>query len=86
MSAACFTRTAAPASSFVAGYGVAVGVFLAPKFHFFFLGALYSSLTHLLVVLDLGFREMTVFPEDDVEAEAEYAKCDQGQCSDEDLH
>ena len=68
------TRTATCASSFVAGYRVAVLVFLAPKFYFFLLGTFDASLAHLLVVLDLCFRELTVFPEDDVEAKSEYAE------------
>ena len=67
------TRTATCASSFVAGYRVAVLVFLAPKFYFFFFSALDASFAHLLVVLNLGFRKLSVLPEDYVEAQAEYA-------------
>ena len=67
------TRTATCASSFVAGYRVAVLVFLAPKFYFFFFSALDASFAHLLVVLNLRFGELSVFPEDYVEAQAEYA-------------
>ena len=73
-SSAITTRTATCASSFIAGYRVAVLVLLAPKFHFFFLGALDAPLAHLLVVLDLCFRELAVLPEDDVEAKSEYAE------------
>ena len=61
-------------SAFIAGYRVTVLVFLAPKFHFFFLGALDAPLAHLLVVLDLRLRELAVLPEDDVEAKSEYAQ------------
>ena len=71
---ASFTRSTSSTSSFIAGYRVTVLVFLAPKFHFFFLGALDSSLAHLLVVLNLCFRELSVLPEDDVEAKSEYAE------------
>ena len=67
-SAADITRTAAPASSFVAGHGIAVLVFLAPEFHFLFLGALDAALAHLDIVLYLRFRKFSVLPEDDVEA------------------
>ena len=66
--------TAARASSFIACDRVAVLVLLAPKLYLFLLGALYTPLTHFLVVLDLRFRKLTVFPEDDVEAQSEYAK------------
>ena len=69
-----FPRSTTSASAFVAGDRVAVLVLLAPKFHFFFLGALDAPLAHLLVVLDLCFRELAVLPEDDVEAKAEYAE------------
>ena len=65
------------ASSFVAGYGVAVLVLFTPNPYFLFLGTLDASLSHLLVVLDLGFRELTVLPENDVEAKAEDAKSDE---------
>ena len=58
---------------------VAVLVLLAPKFYLFFLGALDASLAHLHVVLDLCFRELSVLPEDDVEAKAEYAEPDKYQ-------
>ena len=69
-----FARSTISTSAFIAGYRVAVLVLLAPKFHFFFLGALDASLAHLLVVLDLCFRELSVLPEDDVEAKSEYAE------------
>ena len=69
-----FARPTASTSAFIAGYRVAVLVLFAPKFHFFFLGALDASLAHLLVVLDLCLRELAVLPEDDVEAKSEYAQ------------
>ena len=68
-----FSRSTTSTPAFVAGDRVAVLVLLAPKFHFFFLGALDASLAHLLVVLDLSLRELAVLSEDDVEAESEYA-------------
>ena len=71
---AVLTSAATSAPSFVAGDRVAVLVLLAPKFYLFFLGALDAPLAHLLVVLDLCFRELSVLPEDDVEAKAEYAE------------
>ena len=73
-SVAVSTRTARPASAFVAGDRISVLVLLAPKSYLFFLGALDASLAHLLVVLDLCFRELAVLPEDDVEAKSEYAE------------
>ena len=69
-----FARPATSASAFIAGNRIAVLVLLAPKSYLFFLRALDASLAHLLVVLDLCFRELTVFPEDDVEAKSEYAE------------
>ena len=69
-----FSRSTTSTPAFVAGDRVAVLVLLAPKFHFFFLCALDASLAHLLVVLDLCFRELSVLPEDDVEAKSEYAE------------
>ena len=83
---ACLARSAASASSVVAGYGIAVLVFLAPKFYFFFLRAFDTSLAHLLVVLYLRLRELSVLPEDDVEAESEHAKRYQYQCCYEYFH
>ena len=74
MSVADFTRTATSTSAFVTGDGVAVLVFLAPKFYFFFFCALDASFAHLLVVLNLRFGELSVFPEDYVETQTEYAK------------
>ena len=71
---ASFTRSTSSTPSFIAGYRVAALILLAPKFHFFFLGALDAPLAHLLVVLDLCFRELAVLPEDDVEAKSEYAE------------
>ena len=66
-------RATASTAAFVAGDRVAVLVFLAPKFYFFFFSALDASFAHLLVVLNLGFRKLSVLPEDYVEAQAEYA-------------
>ena len=80
---ASLAGTATSASSVIAGHGVAVLVFLAPKFYFFLLGTLDASLAHLLVVLDLCLRKLSVLPEDDVEAKTEdaksyeYYRCDQ---------
>ena len=74
------TRSTRSASPFIAGDWISVLVLLAPKFHLFFLGTLDASLEHLLVVLDLCFRELAVLPEDDVEAKAEYAERYQYQC------
>jgi hypothetical protein len=76
-SSAITTRTATGASSFIAGYRVAVLVLLAPKLYFFFFSALDASFAHFLVVLDLGFRKFSVLPEDDVETKAEDAKRDE---------
>ena len=70
---AVLTSAATSTSAFITGYRVAVLVFLAPKSYLFFLGALDASLAHLLVVLDLCFRELAVLPEDYVEAEPEHA-------------
>ena len=69
-----FARSTTSTSSFIAGYRVAVLILLAPKFHFFLLGALDAPLAHLLVVLDLRLRELAVLPEDDVETKSEYAE------------
>ena len=71
---ASFTRSTSSTPSFIAGYRVAALILLAPKFHFFLLGALDAPLAHLLVVLDLCLRELAVLPEDDVEAKSEYAQ------------
>ena len=77
------SRATTSTAAFVAGDRVAVLVFLAPKFYFFLLGTLDASLAHLLVVLDLCLRKLSVLPEDDVEAKTEDAKsyecyrCDQ---------
>ena len=78
--------TAARAPAFVAGYRVAVLILLAPKLYLFLLRTLDASLTHLLVVLYLGLRELAVFPEDDVETKAENAESHQGECSQKHLH
>ena len=86
MSMASFTRSTTSTSAVIAGDRVAVLVFLAPKFYFFLLGTFDASLAHLDVVLDLCFRELSVLPEDDVEAQAEYAKCDKNDCCKKYLH
>ena len=65
--------SAASAASFAA-LRLAVRTLLAPDLYFFFFGALDAPLAHLSVVLDLGFRKLSVLPEDDVEAESYYAK------------
>ena len=67
------TRTARPASAFVAGDRISVLVFLAPKSYLFFLGALDPSLAHFDVILYFSLRELAVFPEYYVETESEYA-------------
>ncbi len=54
-------------------FRLTVRAFLAPYLHFFFLGALDTSLAHFQVVLYFGLRELAVFPEDYVETESEYA-------------
>ena len=81
-----FARPATSTSAFIAGYRVAVLVLLAPKSYLFFLGALDAPLAHLLVVLDLCFRELSVLPEDDVEAKSEYAEPDKYQSCKKYLH
>ena len=85
-SSAITTRTATGASSFIAGYRVAVLVLLAPKLYFFFFSALDASLAHLDVVLYLGFRKLAVLPEDDVEAQSENAESDKYQSCKQNLH
>ena len=62
------TGSAACASPLVACDRVAVLIFLAPQLYLILLGAFDASLAHLLVVLDLSLRELSVFPENDVEA------------------
>ena len=65
--------SAAAAPSFAA-FGFAVRTFLAPDLYFFFFGALDASLAHLSVVLNLCLRKLSIFPEDNVEAQADYAQ------------
>jgi hypothetical protein len=48
---------------------VVVFVFFAPEFFFFDFGTLDSPFAHLLVVLNFGIGEFSVFSEDYVEAE-----------------
>ena len=69
-----FSRSTTSTPAFVAGDRVAVLVLLAPKFYLFFLCALDASLAHLDIVLYLGLRKLSVLPEDDVEAQADYAQ------------
>ena len=78
-------RAARGASAFTA-FRLAVRAFPAPYLHLFFLGALDASLTHLPVVLNLGFRKFSVLPEDDVEAETEDAECYKKQSGKKYLH
>ena len=60
--------------------------FLAPKFLLFHFGALDSPLAHLLVVLNFGIGELTVFLEYDVEAEPYNAEPYNEQCKQEQFH
>ncbi len=77
--------TAAGTAAFVADRR-AVRVLPAPKFHFLLLGAFDASLAHLPVVLNLGFGKFSVLPEDDVEAESEYAETDKYNGCNQYLH
>ena len=81
-----FSGSAASASSFVAGYWSAVLIFLAPYLHFLFLGALDASLAHLPVVLYLRFRKFSIFPEYDIEAEADHAEAYKCKCREKNFH
>ena len=83
--AVCRTA-AASTSAFIASDRVAVPVFLAPKLYLILLGALDAPLAHLDIILDLCFRKLSVLPEDDVEAQSEYAESDQDQCGKQDFH
>ena len=83
---ASLAGTATSASSVIAGHGVAVLVFLAPKFYLFFLRALDAPLSHLLVVLYFRLRKLSVLSEDDVEAKSEHAQSYKDQCCKEYLH
>lgn len=80
------TVASATCASSVRAQRFAVRAFLAPKFDFFFLCALDASLSHLPVILDLCFRELAILPEDDVEAQAEYAECYKYQSSYKYIH
>ena len=65
---------AATCTSTLAAFGRgAVGVLLSPKLYFLFLGAFDPPFAHLHIVLYLCLRELSVLPEDYVEAQAEYA-------------
>ena len=70
----------ATSASAVAALRLAVRTLLAPNLYFFLLCALYASLAHLSVVLDLCFRKFSVFPEDDIEAESENAERNEDKC------
>ena len=72
-------RTATSAAVVIAGYRIAVAVFLAPKLDFFLLCALDAPLPHLDIVLNLSLGKLPVLPEYDIEAETEYAQCDKDQ-------
>ena len=65
--------SAASAAAFAA-LRLAVRTLLAPKFYFIFLRALDAPLAHLLIVFNLSLRKLSVLPEDDVEAQADYAQ------------
>ena len=71
---------AARGTSSIAALRLAIGAFLAPHLYFIFFGTLDTSFAHLPVVLDLRFRKFAVFPEDDVEAESEYAQAYKNNC------
>ena len=73
-------------ASAIAALRLAVRTLLAPNLYFFFFSALDASLAHFSVVLDLGLRELAVLPEDDVEAQAEYAERHQDERCNENLH
>ena len=80
------TVASATCASSVRAQRFAVRAFLAPYFYFFFLRTHDAPLAHLSVVLDLRFRELSVLPEDDVEAQAEYAECYKYQSSYKYIH
>ena len=73
-------------STFVAGCRSSVRILLSPKFYFVFFGAFDTSLTHLLVVLNLSIRELAVLPEYDVETKSEDTKTDEYQRCEKYLH
>ena len=73
---ASLSGSAASASAFVTSDRIAFGILLAPQFNFFFLGAFYAPLPHLLVVLNLCLRKLSVLPENDVETKSEDAQSD----------
>ena len=70
------SRTAASAAAFVACDRISILILLAPKLDFILLSALDASFAHLDVVLDFSFRELSVLPENDVEAQTKDAKSD----------
>ena len=73
-------------TSTFAAFRFAVRAFLAPYFHFLFLGALDTPLAHLSIVLDLGLRELAVFPEDDVKTQADDAEAYKYKCREKYFH
>ena len=70
------SRSAASTAAFVACNRIAILVLLPPKLYLVFFGALDASFAHLDVVLDFSFRELSVLPENDVEAQTKDAKSD----------
>ena len=70
-------RSAARTTAFVTSNRVSILVLLPPKLYLVFFGALYASFAHLDIVLDFSFRELSVLPENDVEAQTKDAKSDE---------
>ena len=70
------SRSAASTAAFVACDRISILILLAPKLDFILLSALDASFAHLDVVLDFSFRELSVLPENDVEAQTKDAKSD----------
>ena len=70
------SRSAASTTAFVACDRISILILLAPKLDFILLSALDASFAHLDVVLDFSFRELSVLPENDVEAQTKDAKSD----------
>ena len=77
---------AATAATVFAALRFAVGAFLAPKFYFIFFCALDAPLAHLPVVFNLGFRKLSVLPEDDIETESDDAEAYKYQCREKYFH
>ena len=70
-------RSAARTTAFVTSNRVSILVLLPPKLYLVFFGALDASFAHLDIVLDFSFRELSVLPENDVEAQTKDAKSDE---------